>query len=245
MGWARFAAMGETRTPEHRALLEQIETLYAVFANCPIGDSVPGCPCCASDDDTRQLARLPLRKLPEGLLDRYAFKAISTWGDEADLRHFVPAIWEHFVFSRSRTNPQIVYGKLASLGLNTEQEGALVAVTRGWLVHALVSGGDTQEVIECAGLAAMPMAPLIAAIDERSAQLDPPSASGLARLAWILEGREAFRWIWWKNDQEQLLARWIRTHARARLEAAFFAAPEHEDAADWSYAVQLLELKQG
>jgi hypothetical protein len=234
----------ETRTPEHRALLERVEALYDAFAHCPVGDSVPGCPCCVSDEDAKNLARLPLRKLPDALLGRYAFKALSTWGDEADLRHFIPAIWERLVLGRSMIDPQIVYGKLAGLGLDARQASALIAITRGWLVHALVTGGETQTVIECAGLAAMPMAPLIAALDERSAQLDPPSASGLARLAWLLEGRSAFRWIWWKTDQEQLLARWIRTHGRPRLEAAFFAAPDHEDAADWSYAVQLLEIEQ-
>lgn len=239
-----MGAAPDEETPEHRALAAQVEVLYALFEEFPIGARVEHCPCCVTDAEARALVSHPLRSIPGEVLDRYAFKAITTWGSEADLRHFVPAIWERIVFGPCGTSPQIPYEKLPRLGLPPRHLDALATATERWFAYVLVSGKDDPLApIECAGLMAIPIPRLVATLDARIARLDPPSASGLASLVTCVGGRGAFPWAWWKDDHEQLVARWIEAHAKARLEAAFQAHPDHPDAAEWSYAVDLLSWR--
>jgi hypothetical protein len=55
-----------------------------------------------------------LRDLGPSELTRYAFKALTTWGDKDDFRHFLPRIFELIsVDGGSWTLPQTVFGKLA------------------------------------------------------------------------------------------------------------------------------------
>lgn len=59
-------------------------TAVATFARYPLRGSVAGCPCCVSTADHAELMRGDLR--------RYAFKAMTTWGDEVDFKHFLPVL---------------------------------------------------------------------------------------------------------------------------------------------------------
>lgn len=73
--------------------LDAIAGLYAVFARYP-QRAIEACPCCVSSEDLTRLARLPLRRLTERHLSTYAVKALTTWGDEADFKHFLPRLFE-------------------------------------------------------------------------------------------------------------------------------------------------------
>jgi hypothetical protein len=73
--------------------LDAIAGLYAVFARYP-QRSIEACPCCVSSEDLTRLARLPLRRLTERHLSTYAVKALTTWGDETDFKHFLPRLFE-------------------------------------------------------------------------------------------------------------------------------------------------------
>ncbi len=61
----------------HSALVE-------AFAGYPLRGSAAGCPCCVSAADHAELR--------SGNLRRYAFKAMTTWGNEADFKHFLPVL---------------------------------------------------------------------------------------------------------------------------------------------------------
>src|SRR2546430_7623713 len=53
------------------------------------------CDCgCVTGDDLLRIASKPLRKLIAGDLERYAFKAITTWGEVHDFKHFLPRLLE-------------------------------------------------------------------------------------------------------------------------------------------------------
>lgn len=227
----------QTSAAARDSLSESVEALYAAFAECRVGATVEGCPCCVSPTEARALATSPLRAVPGDLLDRYAFKAVTTWGTEADLRHFVPAIWERMVLHRLGVDPQIVYGKVARMILPERQREALARVTYDWLGLALVDAREPETVVECAGIFGLSMAPILALLDAASG---PPVIHGIASLAIALGSREGYSWSFWKSDREQAVATWMRANARARLEAAFFAHPDAPEAAEWSYAVDLL-----
>ena len=228
--------------PPASELARTIDTLYAVFARYPAAERVEGCPCCMSAADHAELGRAPLRPMAVPLLRRYAFKAMTTWGDAGDFKHFLPAIWDRMSRGELEIDEQTIHGKLpyASWAQWPERErAAIVAVTHAWLRAAL--GGDRawllDTIVESAGHAGIPVAPLIE-IAETSA--GPYLANAIAGLAGRLQGTERFAWIWWKTDREQLLARWVRERGPAKLETALREHPSHVDAWRWSAALDAL-----
>ncbi|MDE3720823.1 hypothetical protein PWG71_05440 [Nocardiopsis sp. N85] len=71
---------------------EAVERLYTVFARHRLAARIDGCPHCVTDEDEHLLRRSPLRELGEADLSRFVAKAITTWGNVDDLRHFLPRI---------------------------------------------------------------------------------------------------------------------------------------------------------
>jgi hypothetical protein len=76
------------------ALGAAVATLYSVFARYGLESHVEGCPCCVHDEDQVLIRSRPLRELTDDDLDKYARKAMTTWGDADDFRHFLPRLLE-------------------------------------------------------------------------------------------------------------------------------------------------------
>jgi hypothetical protein len=76
-----------------QALHAAIEGLYVTFSRYG-AEHVDGCPHCVSDANHARLHSRALRDLAAEDLDRYAFKAMTTWGDSEDYRHFLPRMLE-------------------------------------------------------------------------------------------------------------------------------------------------------
>jgi hypothetical protein len=103
---------------------DAIEDLYRVFADYRLGPHVEGCPHCVSDRDHTRLYSNPLRSLSAEDLSRYAVKAMTTWGDVQDFRHFLPRILG-LVVSGDRdwsVDTEVVLGKLAYANWRTWPE---------------------------------------------------------------------------------------------------------------------------
>jgi hypothetical protein len=96
-------------------LKSAIEGLYRTFSRYPLPPHVDGCPHCVSDKDHALLYSKELRDLGPDELKRYAFKAMSTWGDEDDFRHFLPRIFEVIAVAGESfpIDLEILFGKLA------------------------------------------------------------------------------------------------------------------------------------
>ena len=93
---------------------DAIEKLYKVFSRYPLRKHVEGCPCCVHEADKRILESKPLLQLASSDLGRYAFKAMTTWGDKDDFRHFLPRIFELLISERSTGwDEEVIIGKLA------------------------------------------------------------------------------------------------------------------------------------
>jgi hypothetical protein len=223
---------------------DAIERVYREFARYPRRSHVSGCPCCVDDEEARALASAPLRDIPEATLERYAFKAMTTWGDEADFKHFVPPIFERTVRGRLGVNEQIVFGKLAYASWHewpTREREVIVDLTHAWL-RACLEGATLpdrlQDIVESAGVAGIPIEPLIALLDCSDA---PEVATAIRSAAFSLRAGPAFAWCFWKDDSDQAFARWLVSRGRARLEEAFFASPDAPDAREWSNAIDYLD----
>jgi hypothetical protein len=83
---------------EKKLLQEAVERLYEVFARYPLAEQIYGCGHCVSPEDHQRIRSKPLRELTKEDLSRYAHKAMSTWGDEADFKHFLPRLLELLTF---------------------------------------------------------------------------------------------------------------------------------------------------
>jgi hypothetical protein len=75
-------------------LSEAIARLYEVFARYQLRGPIDACPCCVSDEMKAAIVSKPLRALSHSDLGRYSQKAMTTWGDVDDYRHFLPRICE-------------------------------------------------------------------------------------------------------------------------------------------------------
>jgi len=89
-----------------------IENLYKVFYKYPFKSQISGCPCCVSDSDKLTLHSKQLRDLQEDDISRYAFKAMSTWGDVDDFKHYLPRIFELLSTTDFVVDTFVILGKL-------------------------------------------------------------------------------------------------------------------------------------
>ena len=89
-----------------------IENLYRVFAKYPINTTISGCPCCVSDVQKQVLHTKSLRDLSTEDLEQYTFKAMTTWGDVKDFKHYLPRILELFTTHEFCVDIAVIFGKL-------------------------------------------------------------------------------------------------------------------------------------
>jgi hypothetical protein len=91
-----------------------IAELYGVFKPYRLGDDFSGCSHCVSERETRALAAIPLRTLSAADLNRYSFKAMTTWGTERHFKHFLPRLLELAAEDLLQLEfPETLFGKLA------------------------------------------------------------------------------------------------------------------------------------
>lgn len=89
-----------------------IEALYETFSVYPFQSTMEGCPCCVSEADEEQIHSKLLRALNEDDLGRYARKAMTTWGDTEDFKHYLPRILELMATTDFAVDTFVVLGKL-------------------------------------------------------------------------------------------------------------------------------------
>jgi hypothetical protein len=97
-----------------QSLQHAIDLLYRTFTHYRLQPHMDACPCCVHDDDDKRfLYRAELHELSADDLCTYAFKAMTTWGDGNDFRHFLPRLFE---LQASATpipiDNEILFGKL-------------------------------------------------------------------------------------------------------------------------------------
>ncbi|MBL0742427.1 hypothetical protein [Chryseolinea lacunae] len=77
--------------------MDVVEKLFDVFGAYYINGKIDRCPCgCISDEQEKKLYSKPLRELTSDDLRFYSRKAMTTWGDDRDYKHFLPRILELF-----------------------------------------------------------------------------------------------------------------------------------------------------
>ena len=95
-----------------RDIERAIEKLYETFSVYPFKSTMEGCPCCVSNSDKEKIHSKPLKALEEEDISRYAFKAMTTWGDIQDFKHYLPRIFELTATTDFIVGSFVVLGKL-------------------------------------------------------------------------------------------------------------------------------------
>ena len=90
-----------------------VDELYRVFKPYRLGSDFTGCDDCVSPADSQRLAGIPLRELTVSDLNRYAFKAMTTWGTDRHFRYFLPRLLELAIEDYQAFDfPEVLLGKL-------------------------------------------------------------------------------------------------------------------------------------
>jgi hypothetical protein len=123
---------------EREKFQDAIEQLYIVFARYPVRRNMPACSCCITSKEIIWLTTTPLQALTESDIGRYHFKAMTTWGDTEDFRHFLPRIFElinkfpnDLYFGLERICDKLQYAQWLTWPLQ-EQQAVLTALLAHW-----------------------------------------------------------------------------------------------------------------
>lgn len=93
-------------------LQNAIENLYKVFAKYSLKQKIEGCPCCAGKRDNSVLHSKNLHELTGAELSYFGFKAMTTFGDVEDFKHFLPRLFEIVVEKDFDYDEIILFKKL-------------------------------------------------------------------------------------------------------------------------------------
>ncbi|HLZ63144.1 MAG TPA: hypothetical protein VKR06_39940, partial [Ktedonosporobacter sp.] len=75
--------------------------LYRIFERYPARRTMWACSHCVTREEVAALTTVPLRSLSKNDLERYASKAMTTWGESEAYRYFLPRL---FGTARSRSS---------------------------------------------------------------------------------------------------------------------------------------------
>lgn len=129
------------------------QQLYLTFANYSPKAPMDACPCgCISDNDKLKLFSKDLKSLTKDDISRYAFKAMSTWGDVGDFKHFLPRIFELMSTTGIDTDTFVILKKLDDGNWNdwptTEQDAIRNFLVAWWnnLTHSKYADLGTELI---------------------------------------------------------------------------------------------------
>lgn len=88
-----------------------IEALYKTFAPYTF-KTTEGSPLTVTENDKETLHSKPLRELEDEDISKYAFKAMTTWGDTHDFKHYLPRIFELAAARKLVVDTFVILGKL-------------------------------------------------------------------------------------------------------------------------------------
>lgn len=231
---------------EQAALHEAIEKLYTTFASYPLRHPVAGCTCCVSRADQDRIAAKTLRQLDGKDLERFVWKAMSTWGDENDFRHFLPRVLELMSDAQKRRNlPDlfIIFGKLRyghyEMWPQQEREAITIYLLAFWRwILAGHPGHEEDNLMAGEYLEAM-----LDSIDDFAPFLlawrDMRMPTSLCQLAEMIRN---YSWNCRLVQNKQIRSWLCEDGTREMLEDGFYAYMDEDWADELALAVEVLKF---
>lgn len=120
------------RRIDQEDLSRAIDRLYEAFDRYPLVDRLDFCPHCELDDAERLLHVRPLPEMTWADLWAYCPRAVTTFGDDSDFRHFLPRILELYATDHKGAPCTLftLFGKLDQAGWTAWPAGEVAAVRR-------------------------------------------------------------------------------------------------------------------
>jgi hypothetical protein len=112
--WARSRTEYRQAGTRMSELARSIAMLYEAFREYPLNARIEACPHCELESAKACLHTRPLRELGWAELGVYTFKAMTTFGDAIDFKHFLPRILELYVLDHrgAQYDVSVVFEKL-------------------------------------------------------------------------------------------------------------------------------------
>lgn len=133
-------------------LKTSIAHLYTTFARYPLRPDIDACPCCVSEDDQKKLSSKALQALESGDISRYAWKAMTTWGNVEDFKHFLPRLLELIATTGIAYDAGVVLRKLTYASWHdwapSEQEAIRSFVFAWWTEWVTQKGANPSDFME-------------------------------------------------------------------------------------------------
>jgi hypothetical protein len=118
-----------------------IEMLYRAFSRYPLpAESTYSRHTTISEEDVRRIRAKPLRALSGTDLGKFAMKALNTWGDASEFRHYLPRLFELVVDEPNWTDIPTLFGKLSTAewrGWPSEEQRAVESYINTLIASAL------------------------------------------------------------------------------------------------------------
>lgn len=232
-----------------------IEELYRVFAAYGSRAEMGRCDHCIAEDDVRRLQSYALRETPGDIAARYAFGAMTTWGDERDFKHFLPRLLELLVVEPEfQIEPEALIGKLRYArwyGWPTAEREAVEAFLAD-LWEVFLAEFPSQMAFHDADSC---LCAIAQAVDELEPYLNVwrrnSASAPLRHVAQFVEFNGDFVRrkgrlcnAWWQDRKPQMneVLRWmLGPDTKTQLEHAFYDSEGEPFADELSQAVQWLD----
>lgn len=227
---------------------QAITALYEAFARYALpASSSYSTHTSISEADVRALRSRPLQELTGRDLGKYAMKALTTWGDEDEFRHYLPRLLELLAVERSWTDAATLLGRLSTARWRSWPEAEQRAVEEylAAISSQVVQGALALDLAAFAlgvSNAGVGLAPLVNAWKatqgvEPLAQL--ANLVSLERAALLRDGTVGRHW---SEDARRELGALLRADdTRRRFEEAFFQMKDPVQSEDVSFALGVLE----
>ena len=115
-----------------------IVDLREAFGRYHLRAPIDCCAHCTSEADQRELQAAPSEVLSDESLEEFAFRAMTTWGNEQDFKHFLPRILALMLIDGGffYVDAEVVFGKLQLANCRFWREAEQEALRRyfraGW-----------------------------------------------------------------------------------------------------------------
>jgi hypothetical protein len=227
-------------------LRDAVEGLYDAFADYELPSHVAGCPHCVCERDDALIHSVSLRQLGPGELDRFAFKAMTTWGTSDTFRHFLPRLFELAAADGGGVwiDPEVLFGKFTYGGWTTwpetERRAVRLYLEALWqdVLGRFPHPFEIDSCLCCIGQAEDDLATFLDAWDVAG------SAAAALHFAMFVEdnasrlsNKPSRTWRlgnpWWDGRPRPAdqVSRWFLAPARvSELERAFFATAADDEA---------------
>lgn len=221
------------------SLARAVEQVYAAFAGERPDTLADACPCCVEPEEVRALLATSLRELTAAALERYAGKAMTTWGTAGDYRHFLPRILELVALGQADGSHGlswlVIAGRLSLAGGERPWSASESAALRGYFAaswQAALTGAAQADVdaefLAAAQAVGVDVPALLAAL---RSPLDVHAAGLLAAIAGDLLSR-----LEGGQRVDALLRAWLFAEATAALvDEALLEFPEAAAGLDGVY----------